>query len=115
MPTLTLRYEDMRSSPLPALFSLVDFLLPPPAERPSLSTLACALVPDPDRDAYVSQKHSMFSSWDKWDDAARRRVLQITKDGWCRFGYDHDLRRALGSDVETGVDCSSIRGGSLLA
>lgn len=112
IPKLYLRYEDLRSTPLPALMTLTSFLLPA-ALRPSLDTVACTLTLDTTREAYVSPKSPILSSWEKWSEAGRRKVLDITKDGWCRFGYEEEAMSVLGDSIQTGIDCSSVLKASL--
>lgn len=107
IPRLTLRYEDLRTRPLPSLLSLVSYLLPP-THMPSLSSIACSLTLDPSREAYVSSKSPLFASWDRWSDAARKQVLEITAEGWCRYGYEEEVKKVLGDEVKTGIDCSKI-------
>lgn len=104
IPRVTIRYEDMRRTPLSSVLSIVSFLLPS-AIRPSLSSIACSLTLDPSREAYASKKSPLFSTWDLWTEEARKKVLEITRQGWCRYGYDQDVHAILGDEVVTGIDC----------
>jgi len=103
---LTLRYEDLRQSPLPTLMQLTSYILPP-SQLPPLSQIACALTLDESREAYHSHKSSVFSSWEKFTPEARRELVQIAQEGWCRFGYEEAARTAglTGLDPLTSVDC----------
>lgn len=110
---MVVRYEDLRTSPLPILMQMVHYLLPR-SLHPTLSSLVCALVLDPSREAYKSRKSPPLSSWHKWDPDARRMVLETTKLGWCRFGYDAEFRKTL-RHIEQPIDCRTVLQNALLA
>lgn len=101
IPKMTVRYEDLRSTPLPSLLRMVRFLVPP-SSLPSLSKIACALTGDRGR-----KELNTFDSWPRWNEAARAKVLEMTTEGWCRFGYEDDFRRRFDGSP-SGIDCRSV-------
>jgi hypothetical protein len=108
MPTLVLRYEDLRQDPLPGLMRLVQWLLPQ-EEVPSLSDLMCATELDQSKEAYHSDKRPPFESWSRYTPEARQLIVNITRPFWCRHGYQLMATELLSKDdaASLQVDCTS--------
>ncbi|KAK4699970.1 hypothetical protein P7C70_g6282, partial [Phenoliferia sp. Uapishka_3] len=113
IPTHLIRYEDLSNEErrLPTLVSLLSFLLPPVrpvnstndeasvSQLPDLGRLACGLSSgageQSKREAYRSRKKEPLYSWEEWDPVAREKVLEIVRDGWCRYGFDRVAKERL--------------------
>ena len=108
--THLVRYEDLRSTPLPELMKVLTFLLPN-EKLPPLERLACTVELHEKAQAYHSSKAEIFSSWNNFSPKLRKAILEELKPVWCRFGYDQ-LAREQGLDTE--VDCSSLSNAGLL-
>ena len=84
--TRLVRYEDLRTTPLPELMDILAFLLPneslPPLER-----LACTVELHEAAQAYHSAKAQIFSSWNNFTPELRKAVLQEVLPLWCRYVF----------------------------
>ncbi|KAM0747236.1 UAA-domain-containing protein [Meredithblackwellia eburnea MCA 4105] len=105
--THTLRYEDLRSTPIPKMMSLLSFLLPS-ADLPSLTDLACMVEDDTSHEAYTSRKNSDFSTWDIWAPDLRMEILELVRRPFCAFGYDRLLSNKMGDLPEMKNFCSAV-------
>ncbi|GAA99330.1 uncharacterized protein L969DRAFT_619488 [Mixia osmundae IAM 14324] len=96
------RYEDLRSQPLPTLLGMLSFLLPP-ERMPSIERIACAIERDPSKEAYHSAKHEPFYSWDHFEDETRAWLLEQVRAPWCKYGFETLARE---HNRTTHIDCT---------
>jgi hypothetical protein len=97
--THTLKYEDLKASPIPHMMSLLSFLIPD-EDLPSLSDVACIAEHQESLQAYHSRRSSDFATWDKFEPSLRMEVLNIVRRPFCAFGYQRVLLNARGDDPE---------------
>ncbi|KAM0789872.1 hypothetical protein ACM66B_006718 [Microbotryomycetes sp. NB124-2] len=107
--THTLRYEDLKATPIPKMISLLAFLLPE-EDLPPLSDLACIVERKDTHQPYKSRRRSDFASWDDWEPDIRAEVLKIVRRPFCAAGYLATLRNARGGELPTEMEgfCDSV-------
>ncbi|KAK4046027.1 hypothetical protein OIV83_006416 [Microbotryomycetes sp. JL201] len=106
--THTLRYEDLKATPMPKMISLLAFLLPE-EDLPPLGDLACIVEPQGAHQPYRSRRRSDFASWDSWEPDIRAEVLKIVRRPFCAAGYLAVLRNARGELPVEMIDfCDSV-------
>ncbi|SCZ98367.1 BZ3500_MvSof-1268-A1-R1_Chr3-2g06323 [Microbotryum saponariae] len=105
--THTMRYEDLKASPIPHMMGLLAFLLPE-EDLPSLESLACMVEHDESHEAYHSRRASEFAAWDMFEPELRMDILLTVKRPFCMFGYEKVLERAKGALPEMAGFCADI-------
>ncbi|SGY84734.1 BQ5605_C009g05717 [Microbotryum silenes-dioicae] len=105
--THTMRYEDLKASPIPHMMGLLAFLLPE-EDLPSLESLACMVEHDESNEAYHSRRASEFAAWDMFEPDLRMEILLTVKRPFCMFGYEKVLERAKGTLPEMEGFCADI-------
>lgn len=94
----TLKYEDLKASPIPHMMSLLSFLLPD-TNLPPLGDVACIAEHHESLQAYHSARNSDFATWDQFEPSLRDEVLRIVRRPFCAFGYNRVLLNARGDDL----------------
>lgn len=75
---------------------MLTFLLPE-NELPSIEKVAC--LSSHAHEAYAAKPRPFFSSFTSYEPSLRLEILQITRRGFCRFGYDRMLSAQKGDDL----------------